>query len=87
MKGFTLILTNGNYTDGWNSEGVMFESIKTGARAYPSSFDFMVASDTLHFRITFSSSGLDSGTVYSIPYHLNGKNLELSHNGQHSIYK
>ncbi len=86
MQGFLLLL-NEEYNNEWNSEGVMFESITRGTRNFSSSFDYKITPDTLKLKITFSTAGLDSGNVYSIPYTLNEKQLTLNYYGKESIYK
>jgi len=86
IKGFELFLLE-EYNNDWNREGVMFESIYRGARQFPSSFDYKITPDTLKLKITFSTAGLDSGNVYSIPYTLDEKQLTLNYYGKESIYK
>ena len=86
MQGFLLLL-NEEYNNEWNTEGVMFESITRGTRNFPSSFDYKITPDTLKLKITFSTAGLDSGNVYSIPYTLDEKQLTLNYYGKESIYK
>ena len=88
IMGFDVLEPEGGLNeDDWNTEGVMYDHLEDGARAWASSFDYIFNKGVLKMKITFSSAGIQDGTeFFFFVKQLNNKMIELTYRDNKYIY-